>query len=151
MDGMPEGPGLEKYARRILHEANQVRGIFRPVELSLTITNDSFIKKLNNAHRNKNHATDVLSFPFNDFPDPISRRRIPSSMIPPGDFLPLGDVVISVDTAAHQAVTIGHTLEDEILRLMVHGILHLLGYDHERSSKERALMEKEEDRILALI
>jgi rRNA maturation RNase YbeY len=63
----------------------------------------------------------------------------------------LGDVVISVDTAAAESTRFREPLEETILRLLIHGILHLLGYDHEQSPKEAARMTREHNRLLALL
>ena len=82
------------------------------VQLSLTLCDDAFIHALNREYRSVDRPTDVLSFPLDD------------------DVL-LGDVVISLDTAAAQAAQRGHELRDELRVLLVHGLLHVLGYDHE--------------------
>ncbi len=117
-------------------------------ELSILITDDVFIRTLNGTHRGKDRATDVLAFPLDETPKPRPRRgrsmaarsRTPSL---------LGDVVISVDTAARQARRRRHSLLDEVRFLLAHGILHLLGYDHQTDRDEaemnaltRALVDK---------
>lgn len=84
------------------------------VELSIVLCSDKFIRDLNSQWRQKDTATDVLSFAQND-PDGVV----------------LGDIVISVDTARVQATERAYDLKDEIRVLLVHGLLHLLGYDHE--------------------
>ena len=97
---------------------------YKDVELSITFVRDPAIKKLNRDYRGKNSATDVLSFSAApDFPSVTSY---------------IGDVVISVDTAKRNALSDGRSLKDEITTLIVHGILHLAGYDHERGSKKEA-------------
>jgi rRNA maturation RNase YbeY len=63
----------------------------------------------------------------------------------------LGDIVVSVDTALRESGNLGEPLEETLYRLLIHGLLHLLNYDHGRSSKEARRMEKEERRLLALI
>lgn len=110
-------------------------GKFEKVELSVLFCNDDFIRKLNKDWRDEDHATDVLSM----------SQHIPELDLP---ILMLGDIVISVETAARQAEERGHTLLDEIRILMVHGLLHLLGFDHEISDEAEAEMEKEEELIL---
>lgn len=105
------------------------------VEVSLLLCDDSFIRKLNKEWRDEDHATDVLSM----------SQHIPGLDIP---ILQLGDIVISVETARRQAKERGHTLLDEIRILMVHGLLHLLGFDHELSKEAEEEMEKEEEHIL---
>ncbi|KAL6006055.1 hypothetical protein ACLOJK_040100 [Asimina triloba] len=110
-------------------------GKFDKVELSVLLCNDDFIRKLNKEWRDEDHATDVLSM----------SQHIPQLELP---ILMLGDVVISVETAARQAKERGHTLLDEIRILMIHGLLHLLGFDHEISDEAEEEMEKEEELIL---
>ncbi len=85
------------------------------------ITDDEHIRELNRTYRGKDKPTDVLSFPICE--------KV-------GDRLILGDVVISVDRAKAQAKEMGHSLEEEFQRLLIHGIIHLLGYDHERGGEE---------------
>ncbi|KAI3422780.1 uncharacterized protein J3R85_011673 [Psidium guajava] len=110
-------------------------GGFQSVELSVLLCNDEFIRKLNKEWRDEDHATDVLSM----------SQHVPGLKLP---ILMLGDIVISVETAARQAEERGHTLLDEIRILMVHGLLHLLGFDHELSEEAEAEMEKEEELLL---
>ncbi|XP_021275493.1 uncharacterized protein LOC110410212 isoform X3 [Herrania umbratica] len=110
-------------------------GGFESVELSVLLCNDEFIRKLNKEWRDEDHATDVLSM----------SEHVPALKLP---ILMLGDIVISVETAARQAEERGHTLIDEIRILMVHGLLHLLGFDHEISEDAEEEMEKEEEFLL---
>ena len=105
-------------------------------ELSIVLCDDAFIQPLNAQWRNKDLPTDVLSFPQDGGPGP-------------GPDL-LGDVVISSETAARQAREAGHTLQVELEVLLVHGLCHLLGLDHEEPA-DAALMRDEEDRILRLL
>lgn len=110
-------------------------GQYQSVELSLLLCNDEFIRELNKDWRNEDHATDVLSM----------SQHVPELKLP---MLMLGDIIVSVETAARQAEERGHTLLDEIRILMVHGLLHLVGYDHELSDEAEAEMEEEEERLL---
>jgi probable rRNA maturation factor len=96
---------------------------------------DPEIHALNRQYRGKNKPTDVLSFPLADEWQP---------------FL-LGDVVISVETAARQAQRRGHALGEEIQTLLIHGILHLLGYDHEVSRSEAIRMHRKEREVKAVL
>ena len=122
---------LKSRAEAIL-KALQIEG----AELSILITHDDHIRELNRAYRGKDRATDVLSFPNGD--------KV-------ADKLLLGDVVISVDTASRQAEELGVTLEEEVERLLVHGIVHLLGYDHELGEREREEFERIEGMVLSEI
>lgn len=108
-------------------------------ELSVLLTDDSRISELNERYLGRAGPTNVLAFPMEGGPDP----RVASEM--------LGDVVVSVETALRESKEQGRTLEETIDRLLVHGILHLLGYDHEVSPKEAERMEAEEERMMALI
>jgi probable rRNA maturation factor len=96
---------------------------------------DPEIQILNRQYRGKDKPTDVLSFPLADALQP---------------FL-LGDVVISVETAARQAQRRGHSLREELQILLVHGILHLLGYDHEISRSEAIRMRRKEEEVRAVL
>jgi len=98
-------------------------------ELSLLLTDDAEIRRLNKTYRNLDHATDVLSFPQDE--DAVNES---------GDTL-LGDVVISVETAARQAEEHHLSFNEELILLAIHGILHLLGYDHERSPQDARIMK----------
>lgn len=103
----------------------------RRAELSVMLCDDELIRGLNLQWRQKDSATDVLSFPM-------------------GDELVLGDVVISLDTARRQAEARGHDLHTELRVLLVHGLLHLLGHDHEQPGQD-ATMAAEEDRLLGVL
>jgi probable rRNA maturation factor len=102
-------------------------------ELSLSLVDDRAIRRLNRTWRDKDKATDVLSFPAGDLPKGTPGPR------------PLGDVVISLDTAKRQAKEYGRPLESEMARYLAHGLLHLLGHDHERprDAKRMAALEEE--------
>jgi probable rRNA maturation factor len=95
-------------------------------ELSVLLTDDAFIQSLNETHRGKDRPTDVLAFPQNE------GEGTPTAL----DHGLLGDVVISLDTAERQAKGRKHTLMDEVSFLLAHGILHLLGYDHQTDEQE---------------
>lgn len=101
---------------------------------------DAAIRELNREHRGKDRATDVLSFPL--FEDGDSSA--------PGVERMLGDVVISVPTARRQAAEYDAPLQRELERLLVHGVLHVMGHDHEEAG-ERAEMEAEERRLAGAI
>jgi probable rRNA maturation factor len=96
--------------------------------ISIIFIDDREIKKLNKKFRGKNKATDVLSFNYDD---------------ESGDDTVWGEIYISLETAKRQAREMGEALDDEILRLCCHGLLHLLGYDHKRRSDEAVMRLKE--------
>jgi probable rRNA maturation factor len=110
---------------------------------------DGKMRELNRAHRGKDVATDVLSFPI--FPPEAFDRGGPTRPALTRDASEprermLGDIVISVDTAARQAADYDVPLEREVQRLLIHGVLHLAGHDHLEPG-ERAVMEAEERRL----
>ncbi len=110
--------------------------VLQPIYASLTdkdveliLTDDAEIEQLNAAYRGINKATDVLSFPLEEMPG-----------------APLGTIVISIDKVREKALELGHTPQEELQLLFIHGLLHLLGYDHESDNgemrqKEAAMIE----------
>lgn len=94
-------------------------------EVSISFIDDGYMRELNLKYRDNNRTTDVLSFPQE------------------GELL--GDILISVDKATAQSEELGHTFEQEVRRLVVHGILHLLGYDHKKLQEARLMEEKEKE------
>jgi probable rRNA maturation factor len=110
------------------------------LELSLLLTDDERIRALNHAYRRQDKPTDVLSFPLWEHQPPT----------PPGSAaLPLGDIVISLPRAAAQAQELGHSALRETVFLFVHGLLHLLGYDHEQGALEEQHMFALQKQIMA--
>ncbi len=99
-------------------------------ELSILLTDDAYIHTLNHAHRGKDRPTDVLAFPLEGEGEQ-GRRQGPADASQL-----LGDVVISIDTAQRQARSRRRTLMDEVSFLLAHGILHLVGYDHQNDEDE---------------
>ncbi len=102
----------------------------------MLLTTDRTLRRLNREFRGKDKPTDVLSFPAADFSNLDSRAAKKQSAI-------AGDLAISLDTAARQARTFGHALETEVRILILHGLLHLAGYDHEVDNGEMAAREEE--------
>ena len=123
-----DGHALVATAKRLLVAVGECASA-----LSLTLVGDEKIRTLNREYRGKDCATDVLSFALEE---PAKR---------PVERL-LGDVVISVDTARRQAEEYDATLQREIYRLLIHGLLHLMGHDHVAAA-ERRTMQREERRL----
>lgn len=113
-------------------------GGMEDAELSLFLTDDETVHELNRTYRGVDRTTDVLSFSQREGENPDLWDNL------------LGDVIISVDQAQRQAAEYGHSMAREVGFLTVHGVLHLLGWDHEESEDERRMMGKTED-ILAAI
>lgn len=103
--------------------------------VSVVLTSDRALRKLNREFRHLDHATDVLSFPAAPLPGnmPITEKRASVS----------GDLAISVDAAARQAERFGHPLQSELKILLLHGLLHLAGYDHEADDGEMDAAEEQ--------
>jgi rRNA maturation RNase YbeY len=117
-----------------------------PLELSVVLCDDRHIRELNREWRGVDKATDVLAFEMNDGVDDSDGEFVIERDDQP--VVVLGDVVISLDTALRQAEERGHTLVDECRILMVHGVLHLLGYDHEHDAEEAKEMQEAEVAVL---
>jgi probable rRNA maturation factor len=120
----------DDFIRKICRLLNQEDN----TEVSITFVNNKQIRKLNNTYRHIDKPTDVLSFPFdNSFNLPVNV---------------LGDVIISTEKAELQAKEYGHSLEREIAFLLVHGILHLLGYDHETPEQEKEMFSLQKELLI---
>ena len=124
-------PRLQSLAETILQKAG-VAG----ANLSLLLVGDRSMRRLNRRYRRKDHTTDVLAFPALQ----PSSRSVP---------VLLGDVVISLPQAERQARQAGHPLDRELTVLVIHGLLHLFGYDHERSRREARRMARREALVLS--
>ncbi len=108
-------------------------------ELSILFTGDAGIAELNERYLGRKGPTNVLAFPMTEGSGPAVCPEM------------LGDVVISVETASKEAKQTGEGLSEAIDRLLIHGILHLLGFDHEKSDSEADRMEREEKRLAEII
>lgn len=100
--------------------------------VSVTLCDNGHIRSLNKKYRKKDSATDVLSFPMYDFPSEMN-------LFLPGETVELGDIVISIERAREQAKEVGNSFLSEVAFLVIHSVLHLLGYDHERSEEDEEL------------
>ncbi len=121
------GGGYKTRLRKIAGTILKNLGLPSESELSISFIDDRSMRELNRVWRNIDRATDVLSFPQDGGPD--------HSL--------LGDIVISLDTAKRHSVNYGNTVHEEIKKLLVHGILHLLGYDHKKKKEKEVMREKE--------
>lgn len=127
----------EGQLRRLVETALHAAGLSGTVELSLTLTDDAAVQRLNREFRGVDAPTDVLSFPL------LSAEESP--FVPPPDgILHLGDVVLSYPRAVAQAAEYGHSVQRELGYLTVHGVLHLLGYDHESEADKECMRAREE-------
>ena len=123
--------GVVDYAQAVLRYLS-----LDDVELSIVLCNDAFIRPLNRDYRGKDYATDVLSFSQQEgegFESPM-----------------LGDVIISLEKTQSQSKEHGKTFAEEFALLLVHGILHLLGYDHEEDQEAEDMEAKEKEILLSI-
>ena len=108
-------------------------------EVGIVFVSDARMKTLNRQYRKRDQTTDVLSFPLQSF-EPGRKKPL----IQKFPVTPLGDVVISIPMAVKQARTHGVSVDHEIRTLLIHGVLHLVGYDHETSLREEKRMQSKE-------
>ena len=120
---------LARLAQAVLSSVGE-----KKADLGILLVGDRSMRRLNRDYRKKNRTTDVLAFPMREGPGPSSAL--------------MGDVVISVPTAAQQARQLGRSLDEELTILLIHGILHLCGYDHERNNREARRMRQRERWVL---
>lgn len=128
---------LDRKAAAIFPALREQLDTPREFALDVSWTNDAQIREFNRDYRGKDKPTDVLSFPFWE-----------GETLFEGAPLPLGDLVVSLETAARQALELKHSLEREIVFLSVHGTLHLLGFDHDTPSKRRAMFAWQDELAL---
>jgi probable rRNA maturation factor len=133
---------VEQTITAVLSKAIEVLALDADTEVSIVLADDDYIQELNRTYRGKDMPTDVLSFALNEGEEP-------EIVDAPTDYM-LGDIVISLETAQRQAQEFGHGLEREVAYLAVHGMLHLLGFDHE-TDQDRQAMRAEEERILTAV
>ena len=134
--GVVNGGWVKKIVRQVL----KAEGVASPFEVSLVFTNSETVRQLNRDYRGVDQLTDVLAFSM------LPQKGTDSSFpLPPDGFTRLGEVIISYPQAAEQAKEQGHSPERELALLVIHGILHLLGYDHEEPEEESKMRERERE------
>jgi len=133
--------------REVIVRTLQKAGDDEPVEVDCVITDDPTIRKLNKAYRGIDNATDVLSFGLSSRNSPVNYIEFP---LDPGAASNLGEIIISYPRAMEQAPEHDNTVEQELMLLIVHGTLHLLGYDHEDNNDARKMRAQEKDIITSL-
>ena len=128
----------EGWVRRIAQTVLKAEGVAPPYEVSLVFTDSETVQQLNRDYRGVDEPTDVLAFYM------LPQKGADSSFaLPPDGVTRLGEVIISYPQAAEQAREQGHSPERELALLVIHGILHLLGYDHEEPEEESKMRERE--------
>jgi len=130
---------LRAIARRVL----AAEGVAGPAHLGIVVSDDETVRGLNQRFLGLDEPTDVLSFGL------AGTGEAPFAL-PPEEAASLGEIVIAYPTALRQAEEAGQAVEAEVARLLVHGLLHLLGHDHERPQDERVMRRREEEILTTL-
>jgi len=133
-----EGLVDEEWVKRITQQVLEAEGIASPYEVSLVFTDSETVQRLNRDYRGVDEATDVLAFYM------LPQKEADSSFVlPPDGITRLGEVIISYPQAVEQAKEQGHSVDKELALLIIHGILHLLDYDHEQPEEATRMRERE--------
>ncbi len=139
---------LECFVEDVVNGVLRYEECTEEYEVSISFVDNAEIKDLNKEYRHIDSPTDVLSFPMLEFVEEeelegLSQEEFQEQFI--DEELPLGDIVISVEKAISQAKEYEHSFERELAFLLVHGMLHLLGYDHENEKDEKIMFDKQEN------
>lgn len=132
-----ESTPIDKSIKAALQKAVKVAIPEKSIEISIVVSDDDFIQKLNKQFRGIDRPTDVLSFPSDEI-DPETNTRY------------LGDIIISLPRAASQATEANHSVIDELSMLAIHGVLHLLGFDHQTKEDKIAMWGKQDHYLQTL-
>ena len=139
--------GQRALIRKVIRTALAAEGVDFPCEVDVLLTDDAGIHQINKDMRDVDRATDVLSFP--EFELTPGQLPAPEDADPGTGLVPLGDMAISMEHVAAQAKEFGHSNRRELCYLVVHSVLHLLGYDHLDEGPMKAQMRQREEAILA--
>ena len=137
-DKVKYSTGLQKTINNVANAIAKMRNLPLKSELSILLVDNNYIKDLNLIYRNQNSATDVLSFAMNELAEDEPDFDFSNELNV------LGDIVISMEKAQAQSEEYGHSMEREIGFLVAHGMLHLLGFDHDTEAEEKAMHDLEE-------
>lgn len=132
---------IESLINAVVRKALEIQEVTADVELSIVITDNNSIRRINKEFRDKDMPTDVLSFPGYE-PEEIEEVKKSEEL------MVIGDIIISKEKVIEQSKEYENTFEREFAYLLVHGILHLLGYDHMEES-EKTVMRENEEKILS--
>ena len=141
--------GTRSFLRRVIRTALAEQGVDFPCEVDVLVTGDAGIHAINLEMRGVDRPTDVLSFPEFE----LTPGELPGAedADPGTGYVPLGDMVISLERVKAQAKEYGHANRRELAYLAVHSVLHLLGYDHEQGGLEEVRMREKEETVLTQI
>ncbi len=144
-EGIEAEPGAE-WLQKVMEKALMSENVPSNIEISLVITGQAKMQELNREYRGQDQPTDVLSFALSE-----SSKDEPAAFIgPPDGLLHLGEIIISYPQALIQAQEHDHTIKKELALLIVHGVLHILGYDHEKPEMEPLMLAREKEILTAL-
>jgi len=130
----------EGWVRSIAQTVLKAEGVAPPYEVSLVFTDSETVRRLNRDYRGVDEPTDVLAFYM------LPQKEVDDSFaLPPDGVARLGEVIISYPQAVEQAREQGHSTGKELALLVIHGILHLLGYDHEEPEEEAKMRTREKE------
>ncbi|MDD3693085.1 MAG: rRNA maturation RNase YbeY [Oscillospiraceae bacterium] len=135
--------GVRLLIRRCCHATLELEGFKGSAEIGVSIVDDDQIRQINNEHRKIDSTTDVLSFPLG--------KDGKYDINPENGAYMLGDIILSIERAQEQAERFGHSLQREIGYLVVHSVLHLLGYDHVDGGLEAVRMREREETVMASV
>ena len=141
-DKVPLTEDVEALIHTVLNETARRHDLTELAEVSLTLVDDEQIHEINREYRDVDRPTDVISFALEEGEEPAVIGG-PAEML-------LGEIVISMETARRQAEEYGHTLAREVAFLALHGMLHLLGYDHMTAADEKCMFDKQTEILTAL-
>ena len=128
----------QRKTKGIIKKVLQYLKVNEKSEISVLFTDDKFIKSLNTKYRGIDKPTDVLSFSLQE--GAVKSPEVESDKL-------LGDIIISAETAQRQADSLNHNMERELTVLLIHGLLHLTGYDHEEDKDYKIMREKESEML----
>ena len=140
--GLFTKPFIKRVLERALKHLNQPSEL---LEMSLSIVSPEQIQELNKSFREVDKVTDVLSFPTCDNPTRGAITVVCEDVNPETDLVNIGDIVICLERAKEQAKEYGHSLKRELAFLSLHGLLHLLGYDHVEEDDEKQMIELQKE------
>jgi len=130
----------EDWVGRIAQQALRAEGVASPYEVSLVFADAETVQRLNRDYRGVDEATDVLAFSM------LPQKEGDSSFVlPPDGITHVGEVIVCYPWAVEQAKEEGHSVDKEVALLIIHGILHLLGYDHEKTEEEAKMRAREKE------
>ena len=130
----------EEWARRVAQQILKAENVTPPYEVSIVFTDSETVQKLNRDFRGVDEPTDVIAFQM------LPQKETETTFIlPPDGVTRLGEVIISYPQAVEQAREQGHSVDKELALLIIHGILHLLGYDHEQPEEEKRMRGREQE------